>query len=136
MESSRIERRSRTRLEQMMAEAEMLPEQWRDSLQELAEFVQPFAAKLDPQSAVHLQKYLRGLLSYLERKNAEAIAYLLDQDRQPLQKFLGLIEVRLGERGPVQIEAITRQVQTCLAARQGPEELQGIFRSVQNAQAV
>ena len=88
-----MERRFQVRLEQMMAQAEMLPEQWEDGLQQLAEFVQPFAAKLaSPSQRDCLQEYLRGLLSNLERKNAEAIAYLLDQDRQPLQKFLGQIE--------------------------------------------
>jgi len=52
MESSRMmERRFQVRLAWMMAEAKMLPEQWRDLLQELEEFVQHFAAKLDPQSA-------------------------------------------------------------------------------------
>ena len=88
-----MQRRFQVRLAQMMAEAELLPEQWRDLLQELEEFVQPFAERLDPPSQRgHLQEYLRGLLSNLERKNAEAIAYLLDQDRQTLQKFLGQIE--------------------------------------------
>jgi len=36
----------------------------------------------------------------------------------------------------VQIEAISRRVQTRLAARQGPEELRVIFRRVENGQAV
>ena len=36
----------------------------------------------------------------------------------------------------MQIEAISRRVQTRLAARQGPEELWVIFRTLQNGQAV
>ena len=34
-------------------------------------------------------EYLTGLLSHLEHKTAEGIAYLLDQDRQPMQRFIG-----------------------------------------------
>jgi SRSO17 transposase len=34
-------------------------------------------------------RYVAGLLSDLEAKNAEAIAYLHNQDRQPLQSFIG-----------------------------------------------
>jgi SRSO17 transposase len=35
------------------------------------------------------QHYVQGLLSDLDKKNAEAIAYLHDQERQALQKFVG-----------------------------------------------
>ena len=43
-------RRFQVPLEQMMAEAKLLPEQQWDWLQELAEFVQPFAAMVDTPS--------------------------------------------------------------------------------------
>ena len=36
--------------------------------------------------------YVTGLLSSLEHKTAEGIAYLFDGDRQPLQRFLGQSE--------------------------------------------
>lgn len=41
------------------------------------------------EQGVHLQKYVAGLVSNVKRKNAESIAYHHDQDRQPLQKFIG-----------------------------------------------
>ncbi|HMB03928.1 MAG TPA: hypothetical protein VKP69_09345, partial [Isosphaeraceae bacterium] len=34
-------------------------------------------------------EYMTGLLSRLERQTGEGIAYLLDQGRQGLQKFVG-----------------------------------------------
>ena len=37
----------------------------------------------------HMQVYLQGLLSDLERKNVEAIAYLHDQKQRELQHFIG-----------------------------------------------
>jgi len=43
-----MERRFPGRREQMMAEAELLPEQWRELLQELAEFVQPLGRQVGP----------------------------------------------------------------------------------------
>ena len=49
----------------------------------------PLRPSWTPSQRGHLQKYPRGFLSNPERKNAQAIAYLLDQNRQPLQKFLG-----------------------------------------------
>ena len=38
---------------------------------------------------VHL--YLQGLLSHLERKNAEKIATFVDVERQVIQDFIGTI---------------------------------------------
>jgi len=111
-----MERRFQVRLQQMMAEAEMVPEQWPDLFQELEEFVQPFAAMLDtPSQREHLREYLSGLLSHLGRKNAEAIAYLLDQDRQPLQRFVGQIP---WEWEPL-IEQLVRQVAQGLGSPNG-----------------
>ena len=36
-----------------------------------------------------MEEYLAGLVSNIKRKNIESIAYLHEQDRQPLQKFIG-----------------------------------------------
>ncbi len=38
----------------------------------------------------HTVEYLTGLISKLEHKTGEGIAYLHDQERQGLQKFIGL----------------------------------------------
>ena len=50
----------------------------------LESFAQPFVASLpSPESRRHSRTYLAGLLSDLDRKNAEAIAYRYDLDRRP-----------------------------------------------------
>ena len=85
-----MERRFAVRYEELMADAEVKPETLEGVLQRLTEFVQPFAASLE--HAVqrdHLQEYVAGLVSNVKRKNIETIAYLHEQDRQPLQKFIG-----------------------------------------------
>jgi SRSO17 transposase len=58
----------------------------------LESFLEPFVASLQSsQQRGHAHDYVRGLLSDLDDKNAEAIAYLHDQQRQGLQKFIGQI---------------------------------------------
>ena len=88
-----MERRYEVRLAEMLARAEVSPELLRDLLTRLATFAEPFAESLSgAQQRRHAAEYLTGLLSKLERKTGEAIAYLHDQDRQGLQKFVGLAE--------------------------------------------
>lgn len=85
-----MERRYEVRLEQMLAQAEVSPELMRGLLKRLETFVEPFAESLaGPQQRRHAAEYMTGLLSKLERKTGEAIAYLHDQERQGLQKFVG-----------------------------------------------
>ena len=85
-----MERRYRLRLEQMLAQAEVSPELMRGLLKRLDAFAQPFAKSLaEPEQQRHAAEYMAGLLSKLERKTGEAIAYLHDQERQGLQKFVG-----------------------------------------------
>ena len=53
-------------------------------------FAEPFVACLRrPEQRRHTHTYLRGLLSDVERKNAETIAYRHGEERQGLQTFLG-----------------------------------------------
>jgi SRSO17 transposase len=85
-----MERRYEVRLEQMLAQAEVSPELMRGLLKRLEAFADPFAESLTgPQQRRHAAEYMTGLLSKLERKTGEAIAYLHDQERQGLQKFVG-----------------------------------------------
>lgn len=87
-----MERRFSTRLQQLMDDATVNPAVLRDMLPRLERFVEPFAALMaTPEQATHLHEYVAGLISDVDRKNAESIAYLHDQDRQPLQKFIGQI---------------------------------------------
>jgi SRSO17 transposase len=85
-----MERRFAVRYEELMAEAEVRPEDLEGVLGRLDDFVQPFAASLghDAQRQ-HAAEYVAGLVSNVKRKNIETIAYLHQQDRQPLQKFIG-----------------------------------------------
>jgi SRSO17 transposase len=85
-----MDRRFAVRYEELMIEAEVKPEALEGVLERLREFVQPFAASLEHAAQRdHLEEYVTGLVSNVKRKNIESIAYLHEQDRQPLQKFIG-----------------------------------------------
>ena len=80
-----MERRYAVRYEEMMAEAEVKPEAFEGVLERLTEFVQPFVASLTHVAQCeHVEEYVSGLVSNVKRKNIETIAYLHEQDRQPL----------------------------------------------------
>ena len=85
-----MERRFELRKVAMLAECEVTPEVFRGVEERLAKFVEPFAERLtQPAQRQHAADYLSGLLSDLERKNVESIAYRHDQDRRNLQHFIG-----------------------------------------------
>ena len=85
-----MERRFAVRYEELMAEAEVKPELLEGVLERLTDFVQPFADSLKHAAQrAHAEEYLAGLISNIQRKNIESIAYLYEHDRQPLQKFIG-----------------------------------------------
>jgi SRSO17 transposase len=85
-----MDRRFAVRYEELMAEAEVKPEALEGVLGRLQQFVRPFAESLEHAAQqAHLEEYLAGLVSNIKRKNIESIAYLHEQDRQPLQKFIG-----------------------------------------------
>ena len=85
-----MERRFAARLDELLDAAVVKPAVLRDMLPRLERFVEPFAALLEtPEQRTHAHEYVAGLVSDLKRKNAESIANHHDQDRQPLQKFIG-----------------------------------------------
>jgi SRSO17 transposase len=85
-----MERRFELRKEAMLAECEVSPEVFRGVEERLAKFAEPFADLLSqPAQRRHAEDYMSGLLSDLERKNVESIAYRHDQDRRNLQHFIG-----------------------------------------------
>lgn len=85
-----MERRYEVRLNELLDDAVMDPELLKDMVARLETFVEPFAAVLQRvEQRDNAQAYIAGLLSQAERKNAESIAYLHDQERQGLQKFVG-----------------------------------------------
>jgi SRSO17 transposase len=85
-----MERRYEVRLRELLDDAVVSPELLDRMLARLEEFVEPFAACLTRCKQRKLaQQYVAGLVSHVERKNVESIAYHHDEDRQALQKFIG-----------------------------------------------
>jgi SRSO17 transposase len=111
-----MERRFEVRLEELMDDAVMDPESLKGMLARLAAFVDPFAACLQrSEQRVNAHAYVSGLLSQVKRKNAESIAYLHDQERQGLQKFIGQAP---WDHEPLTME-LTRQVGAALGTPGG-----------------
>jgi SRSO17 transposase len=104
-----MERRFRVRLQELLDDAEVHPSLLRGLLPRLQNFLQPFVASLQrDEQRRNTHHYLQGLLSNLPDKNAEAIAYLHDQERQALQKFIGQSS---WDHRPL-LEELARQVAT------------------------
>jgi SRSO17 transposase len=85
-----MEQRFRVRLDEILDDAEVPPGLLRGVLPRLEAFLQPFLDSLGsaPQQT-NAQHYVQGLLSDLDSKDVESIAYLHDRERQGLQKFIG-----------------------------------------------
>jgi SRSO17 transposase len=85
-----MDRRFEWRLDEMMEQAEVSPELLKDLLPRVDLFLQPFLQSLSgPSEKRHAADYTTGLMSGLKHKTGEGIAYLYDQDRQGIQKFIG-----------------------------------------------
>lgn len=108
-----MERRYRVRLDELLNDAEVRPSLLRGVLPRLDAFLQPFVAALStPEQHTNARHYVEGLLSDLDSKDAESIAYLHDRERQGLQKFIGQSE---WDYQPLLTELV-RQVGTALGA--------------------
>jgi SRSO17 transposase len=82
--------RYRLRKQQLLDECAIDPEVFEGAIERLAEFAQPFAACLvRREQRQHARAYLSGLVSDLDRKNTESIAYRHDEGRHGLQHFVG-----------------------------------------------
>ena len=78
------------RKRELIAECQVQPADFEGTMERLVEFAKPFLDWLWRQEQKeHGRKYLVGLLSSVERKNVESIAYLHDQERRRLQAFVG-----------------------------------------------
>jgi SRSO17 transposase len=85
-----MQRRFAARRKQLLADAEVDPRILLAVLPRLERFLDPFVELLQrSEQAQHARAYVAGLLSSLEYKNVESIAYLHDQEREPLQQFIG-----------------------------------------------
>jgi len=84
--------RFETRRREMLDSAVCPPDLAAEVLTQLDEFLQPFVPSLtEPEQRTHTREYVRGLVSSLDSKTGEGIAYLHDQGRQGLQKFVGQV---------------------------------------------
>jgi SRSO17 transposase len=85
-----MERRYQARLDELLDDAEVRPGLLRGLLSRLETFLEPFVESLCcREQRTNAHHYVSGLLSDLESKDAESIAYLHDRERQGLQKFIG-----------------------------------------------
>ncbi len=85
-----MDRRFALRKEQMLEQCKVRPNQVKRLPSELSDFLRPFAECLaDDHQRQHSQQFCEGLLSNVNRKNTESIAYEQDQDRHDLQHFIG-----------------------------------------------
>jgi len=85
-----MERRFHIRLDELLDDAEVRPGLLRGVVTRLETFLQPYVAELcSPEQRSNAQYYVQGLLSDLESKDVESIAYMHDLERQGLQKFIG-----------------------------------------------
>jgi SRSO17 transposase len=78
------------RQEELLRDCIVSPEVFNPMVDRLGEFVAPYQHALETEAGKrHLPLYLAGLLSHLNRKNAEAIATLVDVERAVMQAFIG-----------------------------------------------
>ncbi len=84
-----MERRFELRKEALLKECKVSPSVFR-GMDRLERFVEPFASCLmRKEQRWHIQTIVSGLISDLDRKNIEPIAYRHNQDRKDLQHFDG-----------------------------------------------
>ncbi len=79
------------RKQQLLAECTVAPQVFDGVMQRLERFMEPFVENLvRKEQADHAHTIVGGLLSDLENKNTESIAYRFGQERMPLQWFVGM----------------------------------------------
>ena len=111
-----MERRYKVRLAELEADAELCPDLVRSLLPRLESFLKPFTERLQgSEQQAYAEHYVDGLLSNVRRKNVESIAYVHDQDRMPLQRFIGQAP---WDHVPL-LEELARQVGTELGEADG-----------------
>ena len=85
-----MEARYAVRKSPLLDECQVVPEIFEQVLPRLEAFMKPFVGIFQGQAAdQHANTSVCGLLSNIERKNVESIAYRFGQSRLPLQSFIG-----------------------------------------------
>jgi len=86
-----MEAKYETRKHELLKECELAPEIFHRVLPRLERFMNPFIESLvRKEQCEHASTFVQGLLSDLEHKNVESIAYRFGQERMPLQWFVGM----------------------------------------------
>jgi SRSO17 transposase len=94
------------RQEALLGDCIVSPDVFDHMVDRLRDFVVPYQHALEAEAGQHhVHLYLAGLLSHLDRKNAEKIAVLVDVERLVMQAFIGtapwdhrpLIQVLVGQ---------------------------------------
>ena len=78
------------RREELLSDCIVSPDVFNHMMDRLGDFVVPYQHALEAEAGGrHVHHYLQGLLSHVDRKNAEAIAALVNVERQVIQDFIG-----------------------------------------------
>ena len=78
------------RREELLSDCLVSPDVFTQMVDRLGAFVVPYQLALETEAGQHhMHLYLQGLLSHVQRKNAEKIATLVDVERQVIQDFIG-----------------------------------------------
>lgn len=85
-----MEARYARRKNELLQDCQVAPDIFDQIIPRLQRFMEPFVSSLSGQAPPqHARTYVSGLLSDVERKNVESIAYHFGQDRLGLQGFIG-----------------------------------------------
>ncbi len=86
-----MEAKYEARKQELLEECTVAPQVLDRVLSRLERFMEPFVEPLvRREQQEHAHTFVQGLLSDLEHKNVESIAYRFGQDRMPLQWFVGV----------------------------------------------
>lgn len=85
-----MEAKYEARKQELLDECKLAPQVFDRVLPRLEQFMKPFVDNLiRKEQCEHASTFVQGLLSDLEHKNVESIAYRFGQERMPLQWFVG-----------------------------------------------
>jgi SRSO17 transposase len=99
-----MEARYEKRKQELLDECKVAPQIFEGVMPRLGTFMEPFVDSLVRKEQVaHAQTFVQGLLSVLDHKNVESIAYRFGQERMPLQCFMGFSD---WDHGPLRDELV------------------------------
>ncbi len=79
------------RREALLRDCIVSPDVFTSMVERLGDFVMPYQRALETEASQrNVHRYLQGLLSHVDRKNAEEIATLVDVERQVIQRIFPL----------------------------------------------